>query len=164
MNLTCDLIYAEGAKTIFGYLKSNTTLRILNLDSNQIGDDGITSFSEIKLNSTLSNLSLRFNNISNASAKIICETVKTNSTLTKLNLEGAAFDKGTFSLLNEMLLSNQIALRVSLWPKSFHEFSSEIQKMTQIFLISLNQRNIPRDISLCVLKHLLFMWSISEVN
>ena len=60
----------------------------MNLYDNHISNAGATSIAKaIRVNKTLTNLSLSHNRISDAGAASIAKTIKVNKTLTNLNLD-----------------------------------------------------------------------------
>jgi predicted nucleic acid-binding Zn-ribbon protein len=68
-------------------LKTNTTLKELDLGYNGIGDAGGKAFAEmLKTNTTLKALDLSDNGIGDAGGKALAEMLKTNTTLTALYL------------------------------------------------------------------------------
>ena len=69
-------------------LKYNTTLRILNLTSNYLRNDGVIAIAEaLKYNTTLTEINLSSNMmIGVVGIKAILEALKTNQTLMKIDL------------------------------------------------------------------------------
>ncbi|KAF9201931.1 hypothetical protein BGZ59_002435, partial [Podila verticillata] len=88
LNLQSNSIGANGAQALAEALKTNSTLTTLNLDNNLIGDNGAQALAEVlKTNSTLTTLNLDNNRIGDNGAQALAEALKTNSTLTTLNLQ-----------------------------------------------------------------------------
>eukprot|EP01124_Arcella_intermedia_P008613 TRINITY_DN15468_c1_g1_i5.p1 TRINITY_DN15468_c1_g1~~TRINITY_DN15468_c1_g1_i5.p1 ORF type:complete len:552 (+),score=103.77 TRINITY_DN15468_c1_g1_i5:74-1729(+) len=154
----------KAGKSIFESLQSNSTLLTLNLSGNNINDEGVKLISEIKLNS-LSTLELSYNMITNEAATSIEKLIKLNSTLTKLSYgcknPHAPITMPTY--LKELLKSNEIAMKISLWPKSIHQFPGQIQNILQVLLIIFDQMRIPKDLSTHILKHLLNLWANNSI-
>ena len=82
-------------------LLSNTTLRCLNLSSNNMGNDGaIMLANALAVNQGLCMLGLRDNRISYSSIPALAEALRTNSTLTELDLsENRIYSDGARALL-----------------------------------------------------------------
>lgn len=72
----------------------------MDLESNQIGDDGASILADgLKTNLTLKRLNLKSNQISDDGAKVFCKTLETNRTLTKLDLtDNEIYDDGAKAL------------------------------------------------------------------
>ncbi|KAI9236962.1 MAG: hypothetical protein BYD32DRAFT_5866 [Podila humilis] len=66
---------------------ANSTLTVLDLKNNLIGDNGAQAlFEALKTNSTLTALNLVVNSISENGAQVLSEALKTNSTVTTLGV------------------------------------------------------------------------------
>ncbi|KAF9538055.1 hypothetical protein EC957_007269 [Mortierella hygrophila] len=88
-------------------LKTNSTLTILSLRSNSIGDNGAQALSEaLKTNSTLATLNFRRNSIGGKGAQALFEALKINSTLTTLDLELNSIGSTGAQALSEALKIN----------------------------------------------------------
>ncbi|AZL16109.1 leucine-rich repeat domain-containing protein [Rickettsiales endosymbiont of Stachyamoeba lipophora] len=104
-------IKAEGAKTIAGYLKTNTTLTSLNLGYNDIGTAGAIAIADtLNTNKTLASLDLKYNDIGAAGAKDLADTLKTNTTLASLDLElNGIKDAGAKDLASALKVNKSLA-------------------------------------------------------
>ena len=93
-----------GATALAEALKSNSTLKALRLDSNDIGYEGAMAMAmamaeALKTNSTLKEIRLDFNNIGDEGAAALAETLKRNSTLHRLCLTNNNIgDEGAIAL------------------------------------------------------------------
>ena len=105
-------------------LKENEILTFLDLDSNDIGDDGAKELAAaLKENSTLTQLELSANNIGYDGAKALAEALNKNRTLTHLDLTSNNIDdEGAMALakaskkndtLNGILLDNNTLINKS---------------------------------------------------
>ena len=94
----------EGIKAFAKALITNTTLTELNLSDNKISDEGGKALAEaLKINTTLTTLIILKNFISNEGAKAIAEVLKTNTTLTKIDLgENHIGVEGVDALVNAL--------------------------------------------------------------
>jgi len=76
-----------GAEALSGTLKVNSSLTNLNLRSNQIGASGAQALSEaLELNTTLTTLDLSDNDITASGTQFLSKAIKLNASLTTLNL------------------------------------------------------------------------------
>ncbi|KAG9064010.1 hypothetical protein KI688_004124 [Linnemannia hyalina] len=96
-------------------LKTNSTLTILSLRSNSIGDNGAQALSEaLKTNSTLTALDLWGNSIEGYGAQALSEALKTNSTLTTLTLQHNSIGSNGAQALSEALKINSTLTTLDL--------------------------------------------------
>jgi len=71
------------------YLKTNSTLVELNINENNLGDEGAKALAEgLKANKTLKSLDLSLNYIGDEGAKAIAAMLDVNKTLTSLTISG----------------------------------------------------------------------------
>jgi len=85
--LSCNEIGDEGTHALAEALKTNTTLTSIYLNGNEIGADGTHALAKaLKTNSTLTSIDLSENQIGSEGTQALAEALKTNSTLTLLNL------------------------------------------------------------------------------
>ena len=84
------------------YLKTNSTLVELNINENNLGDEGAKAFAEaLKSNVALIDLSLEQNLISDEGAKALAKALKHNAALTILLLSyNSIGDEGAKALAN----------------------------------------------------------------
>ena len=97
-------------KALAEALKINTTLRELNLSKNFISDEGGKALAEaLKINTTLTKLNLSKNSIGNQGASAIAEALKTNTTLTTLDFSWNYIDiKGAKKLVEAMKINTTL--------------------------------------------------------
>ena len=89
LNLSSNKISDDGALAISDYIKSHTSLLELNLSMNTIYDDGARGIAEaIQVNTVLQKLDLSTNEISDDGAAAISDNLKTNTLLQTLNMSG----------------------------------------------------------------------------
>uniref|UniRef100_A0A6B2L038 Leucine Rich Repeat family protein n=1 Tax=Arcella intermedia TaxID=1963864 RepID=A0A6B2L038_9EUKA len=82
----------EGAQIIGNYLKSNHTLRVINLSNCQIGDPGIISiFNGLMQNSSLKCINLSDNKFGPEGISSLASYLAVNNTLETLNLSSSVF-------------------------------------------------------------------------
>ena len=107
--LNDNFITAEGAAMIATTLYENTTLEELNLWNNQVSDLGVQSLSStLANNSVLRSVALGQNGISDVGAGHLAEMLKTNTTLTRLWLfHNEIGDRGAKALADVLANDNQ---------------------------------------------------------
>jgi hypothetical protein len=89
MDLSCNSIGAEGARSLAAALDNNSTLTSLDLHDNEIGAEGARSLATaLDNNATLTSLDLRRNNIGAEGARSLAAALRNNATLTSLELRG----------------------------------------------------------------------------
>ncbi len=90
LDLTCNQVGPLGAQAIAEVLTlPNTSLKLLFLGENQLGDDGMETISmALKENTSVTYLDLQTNNISFIGAEALDETFRLNRTLTHVILDG----------------------------------------------------------------------------
>jgi hypothetical protein len=100
-------------------LKVNTTLTTLGLRNNQIGNDGAKLIAEaLKINKTLTTLNLGGNNIDKDGAELIADALKENKTLTTLNLYHNNIGKDGAKVIADALKVNKTLNTLNLgWNK-----------------------------------------------
>jgi hypothetical protein len=87
LDFSSYIVDYEGAVAISEALKTNSTLQVIDLEENEIGDKGATAFAKaLKTNTSLQEINLNDNRIGDEGAIAISEALKTNSTLRKINL------------------------------------------------------------------------------
>ena len=92
LDLDSQLIIQSGIVLLAEAFKVNSTLSVLHLGHNGIGDQGAAVLAEaLKENSTLTVLHLDGNDIGDQGATGLAEALKVNSSLTKLYLEGKRY-------------------------------------------------------------------------
>ena len=107
LDLSSCRILADGAKALAEILKTNTTLREINLWGNNIGNEGVIKLAgALRENKTLTKLNLGWNNIDDAGAKALAEALRENNTLQKLNLSGNNIEDVGFLALAEAAIEN----------------------------------------------------------
>uniref|UniRef100_A0A6B2L9A5 Uncharacterized protein n=1 Tax=Arcella intermedia TaxID=1963864 RepID=A0A6B2L9A5_9EUKA len=97
-------------------LKSNNSLRTLELSKNSIGSDGVASlFQALQSNSTLTSLSLSFNNIEDYGMTSISQALQASNTLTYLDIHSNCLGDTGISLISDGLKLNSslISLNIS---------------------------------------------------
>ena len=107
--LNDNCITAEGATTIAKALWKNTTLEELNLWNNQVSDLGVESLSRALMNNSfLRSLGLGQNRISYVGAQHLAEMLKSNSTIVRLWLfHNEIDDQGVKALTDVLANHNQ---------------------------------------------------------
>ncbi|CAE7231324.1 NLRC3 [Symbiodinium sp. CCMP2592] len=96
-------------------LKTNSTLTSINLESSQIGVEGVKAMNEaLKANSTLTSINLGWNLIGVEGCKAICEALKCNSTLTSINLESNSIRVEGGKAIGEALKTNSTLRSINL--------------------------------------------------
>jgi hypothetical protein len=106
----CD-IDASDAMVIAEALKVNSTLQMLNLNSNnRMGDSGVAAIAEaLKVNSSLRRLWLCGNYIEDSGATAIAEALKVNSSLQKLSLgDNQIYASGAEALAEALELNSTL--------------------------------------------------------
>jgi len=86
-HLQCFKLGDQGAHQLTEVLKTNESIRRLNLENNTIGDLGVSDLASVlTVNKTLLHISLGGNNIGDTAAEALAEALKFNQTLKELNL------------------------------------------------------------------------------
>ena len=100
LDLACNpLIGHIGAYCIGQTLKSNNSLRTLNLSGCGITSDGIMSLCEgLEKNTSLTDLDLSFNEISNDGIACLSKSLASNHTLTTLRIENCQFTVNSLNM------------------------------------------------------------------
>ena len=108
LNLGKNNITKDGANFIAKSLENNKYLKELNLNNNNIGDQGIYMMG-VEIFQQLTCLDLRHNNISNDAIKFIIEslTVDKKQNLISLKLNGNNIDKKWKILIKKIILTNR---------------------------------------------------------
>jgi hypothetical protein len=89
-------------------LKTNESVRILNLFDNDIGDEGAIALADmLKTNTCVQNLILFSNDIGDGGAIALAEALKTNNTLTELYLAFNQIKEAGTNALADMLKTNK---------------------------------------------------------
>jgi Ran GTPase-activating protein (RanGAP) involved in mRNA processing and transport len=88
LNLVSYGLVPETVEPIAEALKTNKSLKILNLSRNRIRDQGATALSfALRINDTLESLDVSWNEIGAPGAVSIADTLLVNQTLLDLNIE-----------------------------------------------------------------------------
>ena len=88
IHLNNNQIGSEGIKYLSEALKINSSLKEIDLESNIVGDEGTKYLSEsLKLNSSLNGIILNNNNIGEKGANCILDSLSFNYSLTKIKLD-----------------------------------------------------------------------------
>lgn len=125
----------EGAKAIAAAMKVNAGLEHLNLENNQIGDQGATVLFEegIKVNKALLSLNVAECGIGDEGAKGIAAGIGGNSHLRKLDLTGNAISSvGVAALVDAVHYSNNTLeeVRIGLANHDVNRWDSLRDRMT----------------------------------
>ncbi|KAF9910161.1 hypothetical protein BX616_010927 [Lobosporangium transversale] len=108
-------VEANDFRVLVNSLKTNTTLLVLDLEGNSIGDKGALALSEaLKTNTALTSLSLRENSIGHKGALALSKALKINTTLTTLNLNWNLIEEKGAVVLLEALKSNTTLVTLGL--------------------------------------------------
>ena len=96
-------------------LAVNTTLTNLNLRENNIGDSGAASLSDaIKVNTGLTNLGLSWSNIGDSSAASLSDAIKVNTALTNLDLSWNIIGASGAASLSDAIKVNTVLTNLNL--------------------------------------------------
>jgi len=95
--------------------KANKTLRSINLCDNGLDGEKFAKFMDVlKVNPTLTDINLMYNNFGDAGAKLIAENLASNNSLTRLHLNGTGIKKDGFAALVESLKTNKSLVELDL--------------------------------------------------
>jgi Ran GTPase-activating protein (RanGAP) involved in mRNA processing and transport len=86
LNLSCRGFVAADAHELAGALERNRTLKVLDLDSNNIGDGSRLLAAALERNNSLTALFLTSNNIGDDGARYLAAALERNNSLTWLGL------------------------------------------------------------------------------
>ena len=103
--------------------KANTTLEVLNLSHNTIGNDGVKSLSlMLQNNSSLKTLNISYSELSDDEVTIIVDSVKGNTTLCNLDMAGNKI--ASAAKIVELLQCNKHLSRLNLQQHDHWNFSA----------------------------------------
>ena len=112
-------------------LKSNNSLRTLNLSGCGITSDGIMSLCEgLEKNTSLTELDLSFNEISNDGIECLSKSLASNHTLTTLRIENCQFTEHGIKSLARMLFQNTTIASI-LWDGNVMTSYEELKQMLE---------------------------------
>ena len=120
LQLQCVNLYRErsddvAVAVVAEAIRVNSTLTELSLENKAIGDAGAAALAEaIQTNSTLTVLKLPYNKISEAGAAALAEAIQTNSTLTVLKLPYNKISDAGAAALAEAIQTNSTLTKLSL--------------------------------------------------
>lgn len=92
-----------GAQELASYLKENSTIEVLSLEWNQLGNDGATDLAKAIETCGLKVLDLRNNNIKSEGAAALAKSIMVNSTITSLDLRWNQIEDSAALLFKEAL-------------------------------------------------------------
>lgn len=117
LNLSDNLINAEGIKPFAEALKENTTLQSLNLSNNTLRKEGIEHISQaLETNNTLTTINLSYNDIGDDGAKRLAQVLTKNTTLSFLNLS-----KNNIGLIGATSLTEALMINRTMTHLIMHE-------------------------------------------
>ena len=153
LDLTNYQLSDNAAVAISEYLKSDNTLRELNMSYNRLSDKGIVSIAEaLKINSTLQLLNISHNIISNDGAVAISEYLMNNNTLQELNLSyNRVSDKGIVSIAKALQINRTLELL---------DISSDLSNITNKGLLDFSSYLKGK----CTLQHLRISWNDKHLD
>jgi Leucine Rich repeat len=95
LHMDYNLIHTKSAVTLSLALQKNTTLRVLKLNHNAIGDVGCCALAinALRNNTTLTELGLRHNQITDIGGKALLDALMTNTTIQSIDIEQNAISK-----------------------------------------------------------------------
>ncbi|AZL16106.1 hypothetical protein [Rickettsiales endosymbiont of Stachyamoeba lipophora] len=133
-----------GAKTIAGYLKTNTTLASLNLSWNNIGAEGVQAIADaLNTNKALRYLNLRHNSIGDAGAKDLADALKINKSLSSLNLRYNSIGAAGAKDLADALKANTTLASLDLSANNIGDAEAkDLADALALASLSLNWNNI----------------------
>lgn len=144
LDLSANLIRAEGCKVIGKYLKGDyCAMESFNLSNNKIGYHGAKILAEaIPLNRSLVHLDLTTNDITDDGLKFIGESIVKNDTLNSVKLYWNHFDQGALRVFHKIVEDSKIrGARGKYW---FFDFVT-IEHESEIEMAYI-ENNIPRDV------------------
>jgi len=105
LNLGVNRIGPAGAAALAGALAQNRILRLLHLEDNGLGNDGVAHLCRVLSNSndTLTDLNLDWNSITDPGARHVSRMLCVNSTLCTLSLLGNAISEQGINALEIVL-------------------------------------------------------------
>jgi hypothetical protein len=115
IDLSDNFLGDEGCKLIADILKTNDSLKDINLSHNVIQSAGFKELSEaLKVNITLKKINLSANTARLGEIKMISEAIKVNKSLTELDLSELGFDLEGTKALADALRVNATISRIHL--------------------------------------------------
>eukprot|EP00759_Apiculatamorpha_spiralis_P028052 PhF_6_TR30603/c0_g1_i1/m.45043 len=115
LNLTDNLIRAQGACDLSRALEINQQLTELRLKLNRLGDEGGKVIAEaLKSNKTLVYLTLAHNELGSETAKALSDALRVNDVLKTLDISGNPFQEEGGRLIRDVVESNKSLTDVDL--------------------------------------------------
>ena len=139
IDLDSNNIGDDGAKDIAEALKTNSTLTSIDLQSNNIGDDGAKDIAEaLQINSSITSIKLKYNNISDKMIKTIDSLIENNRFLNKTS---DAIVEDIFNLSPDILSIEKLDPKVQklVQIKLAKMLDQKINNLSKEFLIELNE-------------------------
>jgi Ran GTPase-activating protein (RanGAP) involved in mRNA processing and transport len=121
LRLGTNNLEKKGAAYLAHVLKYNYTLKILDLQCNDIGPDGASLLIEqlMEENQTLESLNLAWNGVGSIVAKEVAQVLKRNESLTNVDLKGNDITSDGVSSLAEALSFNTSLRKLNLMHNKF---------------------------------------------
>ncbi|KAI8892805.1 hypothetical protein BC833DRAFT_569771 [Globomyces pollinis-pini] len=133
LNISRNSIGDEGLITLVNSLRKLSSLRDLNISSNSIGDKGIQYFAEHMQNNYLNNLILIDNQITNRGAIALARYLRHNKTLSHIYLYSNQIgDLGGLAIMNA-INSNPNSFLKTLWLDYNHFSLNGCVKIIEVF-------------------------------
>ncbi|XP_077057613.1 NACHT, LRR and PYD domains-containing protein 12-like isoform X4 [Siphateles boraxobius] len=148
LQLRCCDMTDEGCSDVTSALKSNPSLRELNLSGSKLGDSGVKNLSDLLMNPQfkLEKLHLYGCSITEKQSLILTSALKSNPSLRELDLSGSKLGDSGVKNLSDLLMNPQFKLeKLQLYRCGITDVSSLTQSLTNSkalqFLKELNLRN-----------------------
>lgn len=134
----------EGIKSLYGAIKKDKSIKILNLSNTMMGKEGVKIISKLLLdNKTLESIDISSNDLGLEGIKSISEVLKNNSTIKTLNVSNNHLYLEGIRFLSESLRSNNTITDLNI---SYNNIGEE--GMKNISRLLKNNRNFHKiDIS-----------------
>jgi len=142
-SLHSNKITSKGASLLFNILKEcKSTIKIINLDSNQLDDDCIESLGEfIQNNQTIKNIYIGNNKITDKGIEILLPYLIGNTTINELDIyENKEITDKSIPLLNEIIHKSSIE-KININDTSITE--EEREEIEFALSIPIDKREIP---------------------
>ena len=110
----CDIVY-HGVISIAETIQVNTTLQNLDISSNNISDVGAAAISDsLKRNGSLVKLNMSGNNITSAGTKKLSEAIQVNTTLLNLDISSSNISNAGAAAISDSLKTNSSLAKLNI--------------------------------------------------
>ena len=170
MNMRHRSIGPKEAQSIADALMSNTFVKSIDLEGNNIGHDGLSKLFRLLLeNCFISELSLSENNIGPKGASILANILRHTRSLATVNLKGNRLSDNDSTLLAEGIAANDTVKTLTLSHNEFrshagHKLGNAIASNVTLLSLDLSWNHLRMEGAIAFAKSLAKNYSIQVLN